>query len=108
MQAHKSALTARPWPQGTTRYLHCLGFQGLLLTKIGVLTMSKMTAEEKEEYRKAITDNIIKSASKEYDGTASLKHWRAWGSWFSWGSPVGLGLFFIETAAAIWVLTQAF
>lgn len=38
----------------------------------------------------------------------SHKHWRAWGSWFSWGSPVGLGLFFIETAAAIWIITQCF
>ena len=38
----------------------------------------------------------------------SHKNWRAWGSWFSWGSPVGLGLFFIETATAIWILTQAF
>lgn len=70
--------------------------------------MSKMTPEEKEEYRKALAENIISSVSKEYDGTTSLKHWRAWGSWFSRGSPVGLGLFFIETAAAIWILTQAF
>lgn len=38
----------------------------------------------------------------------SHKHWRAWGSWFSWGSPVGLGLFFIETAAAVWILAQVF
>jgi hypothetical protein len=36
------------------------------------------------------------------------KNWRAWGSWFSWGSPVGLGLFFLEVAGAIWILTQAF
>ena len=34
------------------------------------------------------------------------KHWRAWGSWFSWGSPVGLGLFFLLTTGAIWILTQ--
>lgn len=38
----------------------------------------------------------------------SLKHWRAWGSWFSWGSPVGLGLFFVEACAAVWLLAQAF
>ena len=38
----------------------------------------------------------------------SHKNWRAWGSWFSWGSPVGLGLFFIEVAGAIWIITQAF
>jgi hypothetical protein len=57
--------------------------------------MSKMTKEEQE---------------REAQGWYELTHknWRAWGSWFSWGSPVGLGLFFIETAAAIWVLTQAF
>lgn len=34
--------------------------------------------------------------------------WKAWGSWFSWGSPVGLGLFFIEIAAAIWIIAQVF
>ncbi len=38
----------------------------------------------------------------------SLKHWRSWGSWFSWGSPVGLGLFFISSAVALWILSQAF
>lgn len=36
------------------------------------------------------------------------KNWRAWGSWFSWGSPVGLGLFFIESAVAVWILAQVF
>jgi hypothetical protein len=53
--------------------------------------MSKMTQEEQLDW---------------YD--RSHKNWRSWGSWFSWGSPVGLGLFFIEVAAAIWILTQAF
>lgn len=70
--------------------------------------MSKMTPEEKEEYRKAISESIIKSASREYSGTDTFKHWRAWGSWFSWGSPTGLGLFFIETAVAVWILAQVF
>lgn len=37
-----------------------------------------------------------------------MKNWRAWGSWFSWGSPVGLGLFFLEISAAIWVLSRVF
>lgn len=37
-----------------------------------------------------------------------LKHWRSWGSWFSWGSPVGLGLFFLACAGAIWILGQTF
>lgn len=57
--------------------------------------MSKMTKEEQEAQGK-----------DWYELTH--KNWRAWGSWFSWGSPVGLGLFFIETAAAIWIITQAF
>jgi len=38
----------------------------------------------------------------------SVKHWRRWGSWFSWGSPVGLGLFCISVAIALWILSQAF
>ena len=38
----------------------------------------------------------------------SKKYWRSWGSWFSWGSPVGLGLFFISIATALWILAQAF
>ena len=38
----------------------------------------------------------------------SLKFWRSWGSWFSWGSPVGLGLFFLATAGALWILSKAF
>lgn len=43
-----------------------------------------------------------------YNHENSMKHWRAWGSWFSWGSPVGLGLFFVSTAASLWILSQAF
>lgn len=31
-------------------------------------------------------------------------NWRAWGSWFSWGTPVGLGLFFVLSAFAVWIL----
>ncbi|MDF2461137.1 MAG: hypothetical protein K0S68_540 [Candidatus Saccharibacteria bacterium] len=37
---------------------------------------------------------------------SDMKHWRAWGSWFSWGSPVGLGIFFIALAIAIWILAN--
>lgn len=44
----------------------------------------------------------------EYYYTNSMKNWRAWGSWFSWGSPVGLGLFFIEIAVTIWIIRHAF
>lgn len=43
-----------------------------------------------------------------YNHENSLKYWRSWGSWFSWGSPVGLGLFFVSIAAALWILSQAF
>lgn len=57
--------------------------------------MSKMTKDEQEQYGK-----------DWYELTH--KNWRAWGSWFSWGSPVGLGLFFIEIAAAAWIIAQVF
>lgn len=45
---------------------------------------------------------------KEFRENFPALPWKAWGSWFSWGSPVGLGLFFVEIAAAIWICTQAF
>lgn len=57
--------------------------------------MSKMTQEEKDRL-----------STEWYERTH--KNWRAWGSWFSWGSPVGLGLFFIETALAAWIIAQIF
>jgi len=38
---------------------------------------------------------------------AALRNWRAWGSWFSWGSPVGLGLFFVEISICLWLLHLA-
>ncbi len=57
--------------------------------------MSKMTKEEAEQYGKGWYE-------------LTHKNWRAWGSWFSWGSPVGLGLFFIEIAATIWIIAQVF
>jgi hypothetical protein len=41
------------------------------------------------------------------DKKESRKYWRGWGSWFSWGSPVGLGLFFIEIGIFIWLLHLA-
>jgi hypothetical protein len=66
---------------------------------------TKMTAEEREAYRKAIADYTIDSV---HGGQEHWKHWRAWGSWFSWGSPTGLGLFFIAIAIAIWIICQAF
>ena len=51
--------------------------------------MSKMTKEEQAEWYEQ-----------------SRKHWRSWGSWFSWGSPVGLGLFLLAVAGAIWILSR--
>lgn len=57
--------------------------------------MSKMTKEEQDQF-----------GAEWYERTH--KNWRAWGSWFSWGSPVGLGLFFIETATAAWIIAQIF
>jgi len=41
------------------------------------------------------------------DREMGRKYWRSWGSWYSWGSPVGLGLFFIEIAISLWVLHLA-
>jgi hypothetical protein len=37
----------------------------------------------------------------------ALRNWRAWGSWFSWGSPIGLGLFFVEIGVFLWLLHLA-
>lgn len=54
--------------------------------------MSKKYEMTDEEYKRW-NDVAAKNAA----------NWRSWGSWFSWGSPVGLGLFFIEIAAATWI-----
>lgn len=70
--------------------------------------MSKMTAQEKEQYRKVVVDKVIRDTADYNWNSEPLKHWRAWGSWFSWGSPVGLGLFFIAAAITIWIIRQAF
>jgi hypothetical protein len=37
----------------------------------------------------------------------SMRNWRSWGSWFSWGSPVGMGLFLVETGIFLWFLHLA-
>lgn len=66
--------------------------------------MSKMT---KKEHQQKLEQELMATDDRDWY-ELTHKNWRAWGSWFSWGSPVGLGLFFIETAAAIWILTQAF
>lgn len=41
------------------------------------------------------------------ENEAALRNWRAWGSWFSWGSPIGLGLFFVEIGIFIVLLHLA-
>lgn len=61
--------------------------------------MSKTTPEERAEQYKEW---------QEFRENFPALPWKAWGSWFSWGSPVGLGLFFIETAAAAWIIAQIF
>ncbi|MGV9001608.1 MAG: hypothetical protein ACOH18_01480 [Candidatus Saccharimonadaceae bacterium] len=35
-----------------------------------------------------------------------IKNWRAWGSWYSWGSPVGLGIYLLSLAGAVWIFAQ--
>lgn len=56
--------------------------------------------EEKKE-------NIADWHNKHREEIWAMKNWRAWGSWYSWGSPVGLGLFFVEIALCLWVLHLA-
>ena len=46
-------------------------------------------------------DNKTQNDYDEY-----MKNWRSWGSWFSWGSPVGLGLFLLAVAGAVWIFAQ--
>lgn len=55
-----------------------------------------------------MTKDDKKHDQYEWSQEDHFKHWRAWGSWFSWGSPVGLGLFFVAVAGAVWILGQTF
>lgn len=34
------------------------------------------------------------------------ENWRAWGSWYSWGSPVGLGIYLLSLAGAVWIFAR--
>lgn len=52
-------------------------------------------------------ENIADWHRKHRDEMWAMQNWRSWGSWFSWGSPVGLGLFFVEIAAFLWLLHLA-
>lgn len=99
MSAHKSALHIEPTLReslgtGTAHYI-----SGTFIKIIGVLTMSKKTPEERAEQYKEW---------QEYRENFPALPWKAWGSWFSWGSPVGLGLFLVETAIAVWIIAQVF
>ena len=47
-----------------------------------------------------------KTPYDDSDDKELMKNWRAWGSWFSWGSPVGLGIFIVAVAGAIWILAH--
>jgi len=29
-----------------------------------------------------------------------------WGRWYSWGSPVGLGIYLLSLAGAVWIFAQ--
>lgn len=49
-------------------------------------------------------EDMEEAQRKHRDAMWPMQNWRAWGSWFSWGSPVGLGLFFVLVAFAIWIL----
>lgn len=51
--------------------------------------MSKMTSEEEQRWY-----------------GEHMKHWRSWGSWFSWGSPVGLSIFLLSLAGAVWIIAH--
>ncbi|MCA9338167.1 hypothetical protein KC949_01295 [Candidatus Saccharibacteria bacterium] len=55
---------------------------------------------------KKTLQEIEKEHRDSHFAEKSMQYWRSWGSWFSWGSPVGLGLFFIETAVAAWIVAQ--
>ncbi len=48
-----------------------------------------------------------KSEPREYDWLQDRMPAKFYMNWFSWGSPVGLGLFFIEICASIWILHMA-
>lgn len=49
-----------------------------------------------------------RDSDEEYDFMRDhMRNWRSWGSWFSWGSPVGLGIWFVLTAGAFWIVMHA-
>jgi hypothetical protein len=80
-------------------YTHPLIFG--VYPKVEAKPIIKIMEEEKEKKIRHEEFDWVK------DREQSRKYWRAWGSWYSWGSPVGLGLFFIEIAACLWMLHLA-
>lgn len=62
-----------------------------------VIRRSTMASlQEKKALAKAYQDKAL--------DTWSPVNWRAWGSWWGWGSATGLGIFFVLTAFAVWIL----
>ncbi|HEX3099972.1 MAG TPA: hypothetical protein VHQ41_03280 [Patescibacteria group bacterium] len=57
-----------------------------------------------EEHKKHRDENW---SAADWDYKTSVQNWRRYGSWFSWGSPVGLGLFFIEIGVMLYLLHLA-
>jgi hypothetical protein len=54
-----------------------------------------------------MADKTIKQLHSEHrEQNWPMNNWRAWGSWFSWGSPVGLTIFIVGVAGAIWILAH--
>jgi hypothetical protein len=64
----------------------------------------------KVECSKSIIKNLMdinEAHTKHREEMWAMQNWRSWGSWFSWGSPVGMGLFFVEIGAFLWLLHLA-
>ena len=87
-----------PDQQATCTHLQPLGIQRSKLYKNKILINME---EEKEKKIKHEEFDWVK------DREMGRKYWRSWGSWYSWGSPTGLGLFFIEIGAFLWLLHLA-
>ncbi len=52
---------------------------------------------------------MSKENKTSYDDTDDkdlMKNWRAWGSWYSWGSPVGVTIFIVGIAVAVWLFAH--
>jgi hypothetical protein len=54
--------------------------------------------------KKINSGNVGRVIQEQIANSETPVPWRAWGSWWSWGTPTGLGLFFVLTAFAVWIL----